>query len=186
MRIVAGAYGGRRLLQPKGNDVRPTSDKVRGAIFNILRGYGAVDGARILDAFCGTGALGLEALSQGAEYVTFVDKAKSSLDLARANAAAFGAEKQCDFILKDAVSYASNHNGSKKFDLIFLDPPYRKSLALKLLELLVSGGFLSDDALCVLEVEKEFQDRFNDAFSTLQEKVYGDTKVIFLGVKVAQ
>ena len=87
MRIVAGQYGGRRLEVPKGRDIRPTSDKVRGAIFNALRSRGAVEHARVLDAFCGTGALGLEALSQGAAHL---DKSRESLELARRNAAALG------------------------------------------------------------------------------------------------
>ncbi len=180
MRIVAGAYGGRRLMQPKGRDVRPTSDKVRGAMFNILRGLGAVDGARVLDAFCGTGALGLEALSQGSAHVVFVDKVKASLDLARGNAQALGPDGACDFILKDAGSLRQSHLGSQKFDLVFLDPPYRKDYVPKLLELLALEDVMRDGCVCVLEVEKAFQNAFNEPYVILQEKVYGDTKVIFL------
>lgn len=180
MRIVAGAYGGRKLMQPKGADIRPTSDKVRGAMFNILRGMGAVQGAQVLDAFCGTGALGLEALSQGAAHVTFVDKAKPSLDLARSNAKALGVDATSKFILKDAVSLRPDQIGSTIFDLVFLDPPYRKSYIDKVLAQFHLQGFLKPDSICVLEVEKEFQNAFVDPYMMLQEKVYGDTKVIFL------
>ena len=97
MRIVAGQWGGRRLIEPRGRDIRPTSDKVRGAVFNMLRGYGAVEGACVLDAFCGSGALGLEALSQGAHSCVFADKDRASLDLARRNVAQFDAQEMCEF-----------------------------------------------------------------------------------------
>lgn len=180
MRIVAGEYGGRKLMQPKGADIRPTSDKVRGAIFNILRGLGAIEGTRVLDAFCGTGALGLEALSQGAAHITFVDKVKASLDLARSNTHALGVYETCEFILKDAVLLRQDQVGSELYDLVFLDPPYRKSYIDKMLVYLHLQGFLKQGCVCVLEAEKEFQIAFFDPYMMLQEKVYGDTKVIFL------
>ena len=100
MRIVAGRYGGRKLMVPKGRDIRPTSDKVRGAVFNMLDSRGAVQGALVLDAFCGTGALGFEALSRGARHCTFIDKNSESLKLCRANAQALGAEGECRFFLQ--------------------------------------------------------------------------------------
>ena len=90
MRIVSGQYSGRKLEVPKGRDIRPTSDKVRGAVFNALRSRGAVEDEKVLDAFCGSGALGLEALSQGASSCTFVDKSRHSLELAQRNAKALG------------------------------------------------------------------------------------------------
>ena len=102
MRIISGRYKGRVLEAPRGNDIRPTSDKVRGSVFNILRGRGVLDGVSVLDLFCGTGALGLEALSNGARQCVFVDKDRRSLDLARRNADRLGAEG-CAFILQDAL-----------------------------------------------------------------------------------
>ena len=129
MRIVSGIYGGRKLQVPRGKDIRPTSDKVRGAMFNVLRGFDAVDGSRVLDAFCGSGALGLEALSQGAAHVTFCDKSRVSLDLAKENAGALGCAEHSDFILKDALKIDAE---AGPYDLAFLDPPYGQNLIPKI------------------------------------------------------
>lgn len=180
MRIVAGALGGRALQTPKGKDIRPTGDKIRGAMFNILRGLGAVEGAHVLDAFCGTGALGLEALSQGAESCVFVDKAKASLGLARENAENLGVLGQSEFILKNSVSSSLAQKSAKSFDLVFLDPPYRKELIVQTLDNLCKNESFSNNAICVIEAEKGFELGVIDGFLTLQEKIYGDTTVIFL------
>lgn len=180
MRIVAGQFGGRRLLVPKGQDIRPTSDKVRGAVFNMLRGYGAVQDAHVLDAFCGTGALGLEALSQGALEVTFVDKSRESLALARQNAEAIGVQEVCAFLNKDAKDIGIRKEGVSPFDLVFMDPPYRKSLIPKCLEILVNQDWIRDGAIFVLEAEKEFRYGSFGGFELLKEKIYGDTRVILL------
>ncbi|MGH1398155.1 MAG: 16S rRNA (guanine(966)-N(2))-methyltransferase RsmD [Alphaproteobacteria bacterium] len=180
MRIVAGQWGGRRLQVPKGRDIRPTSDKVRGAVFNMLRGMGAVNRAVVLDAFCGSGALGLEALSQGASSCVFVDKAKSSLELARLNAAQFEAEGVSRFCYGDAAKDLVYRKYNAAFDLVFLDPPYRKSMIDSVLK---NNGFLEslrDGAIIVVEVEREFQYEVDSYFEGLQEKMYGDTKVVIL------
>lgn len=177
MRIIAGVAGGRRLKTPEGRDVRPTSDKVRGAIFNALQARGAVEGAAALDVFCGSGALGLEALSRGAEHCTFIDNNKVSLALAKENAKALGFE--ATFIFADAVKLKT---APKKFSLVFLDPPYNKNLVVPALEKLMTGGWVEDDAVCVVETEKGFKGIFPAAFHVLDEKIYGDTKVIFLSV----
>jgi 16S rRNA (guanine966-N2)-methyltransferase len=103
MRIVAGKYGSRILKAPSSDAVRPTSDKLRGAIFNILRSRGVLDGAWAMDCFCGTGALGIEALSQGAEHCVFVDNARASFDLAKENAAALKIGDEAEFIFRDAT-----------------------------------------------------------------------------------
>ena len=127
MRIVGGAHSGRKLSVPKSNDIRPTSDKVRGAIFNALDARGAVNGARVLDAFCGSGALGLEALSRGAAHVTFWDNDSRSLALAKENAASLGVVSDCVFQKRDALKSPDPKPG-EVFDLVFMDPPYRKNM----------------------------------------------------------
>lgn len=109
MKIVAGKYGGRRLLTPKNRDIRPTSDKVRGAIFNMLASRGALEGAVVLDAFCGTGALGLEALSRGAEHCMFIDKSRTSLALTRENANVFGVGAEASYVSCDVLRWAEKH-----------------------------------------------------------------------------
>jgi len=179
MRIVAGVYGGRKLQVPKGRDVRPTSDKVRGAIFNTLGGYLDFDGAYVLDAFCGTGALGLEALSRGAWHCTFIDKARSSLDLAKQNAQDFGAIEHCAFKVADAGKVHLN----RQFDLLFLDPPYRQGLIDVALAHLVQQGALREGAICVLESEKRAEIDFPEGLEFFKDKDYGDTRVTYLRYK---
>ena len=179
MRIVAGRHKGRRLQVPKNKDIRPTSDKVRGAIFNALISMGAVEGAQVLDGFCGTGALGLEALSRGAAQCTFTDKARASLDLAKANAQDLGAMDHSTFhVLDIGKSFAPL--GGSKYDLVFLDPPYRMNLLSPVLKGLLGESLLSDGAVLVLEAEKSFEPECADAFTLQFEKIYGDTKVMCL------
>ena len=174
MRIVAGIYGGRCLNVPKGQDIRPTSDKVRGAIFNTLVGYIDFQGAQVLDAFCGTGALGLEALSRGAEHCTFIDKARASLDLAKGNAADLGAEGASTF----KIGNASKVSLSGDYSLLFFDPPYAKGLVQQALDNLRS--VMADEAICVVESEKTLDFNPDKGFELLKEKIYGDTKVLYL------
>jgi 16S rRNA (guanine966-N2)-methyltransferase len=181
VRIVAGIYGGRKLRVPKGRDIRPTSDKVRGAIFNTLAGYLDFDGGRVLDAFCGTGALGLEALSRGVGYCLFADKAKASLDLARENAGDLGALDESGFKIGDASKVHLGQGGA--FDLVFLDPPYGKGLIEAALENFLQQGVLSDEAVIVLESEKGFVLKSHVDFETLKDKLYGDTLVTYLRYK---
>ena len=180
MKIVSGKYGGRRLQVPKNYDIRPTSDKIRGAIFNMLQSRGAVEHAYVLDAFCGTGALGLESLSRGAEFCTFLDKARNSLSLAQENAKLLGAEVDSNFNLKDAMKYDARTGEEKQYDLIFLDPPYKQDLITSTLGKLISGDWVSDQCWIVCESEKSFSLAIPAGFTQDEEKIYGDTKVILL------
>ena len=136
MRIVAGTHGGRRLTTPPGRDTRPTSDRVREALFSILEARGgkgadagALDGARVLDLFAGSGALGLEALSRGAASAVFVDSSRSAVEAVRANLAALGLaaavhRRDAAAALRDAAARGD------AYDLVFLDPPYRSAAGL--------------------------------------------------------
>ena len=183
MRIVSGIYGGRRLEVPSSYDIRPTSDKVRGAIFNALVSRGAVDGARVLDCFCGTGALGLEALSRGAVHATFWDKDRRSLDLAKRNVEVLGAMERCDFVLRDACGVQARVLGAVQgdvYDLVFLDPPYRKGLVELAVQGLQESAYIRTGSVCVVEAEREFVFDGGKAFDVLSEKIYGDTKVLIL------
>ncbi|MCB1532769.1 MAG: 16S rRNA (guanine(966)-N(2))-methyltransferase RsmD [Alphaproteobacteria bacterium] len=177
MRIVAGIYGGRKLHVPKGYDVRPTSDKVRGAVMNALASRGAIDGAVVLDVFCGTGALGLEALSRGAAVCTFIDKARSSLDLARKNAADLGADN-AQFLLKEAQKISARPETQGPASLVFLDPPYNKGLIQAALGALQEGGWFADEAMIVAESEAELS-LSCAGFRILDEKIYKDTKITY-------
>ena len=180
MRITGGTYGGRLLKAPSGRDVRPTSDKVRQAIFNILNSRGLVDGAHVLDGFCGTGALGIEALSWGAAHCTFVDKSKASLDLCKENFAALKIPTPATFVLKDAVTLGPKPENAPLADLVFLDPPYRQGLVTLSLIGLVEKGWLATDANVLIETEKFFAEP-QRGFDTLMERDYGDTRIALLG-----
>lgn len=122
MRIIAGRLKGRRLQGPKGPGIRPTSDKLRETIFNILQGE--IEDRSVLDGFAGTGAMGLEALSRGARMATFVERDSAALRLLRANVAACGAEEACAIIRDSFLGFSARHSGLGRFDLVFVDPPY--------------------------------------------------------------
>ncbi len=175
MKIVSGKYGGRRLIVPKDRSIRPTTDKVRGAVFNMLASRGAVDGVRVLDAFCGSGALGLEALSRGADHCTFIDKSRSSIDLTKENADALKATGFCDFSVRDATKMPKNQGDM--YGLVFLDPPYKKDLVPDVLQKLISGHWLDDGAWIVCESERHFTLPVLPNLMNDHEKIYGDIKI---------
>ena len=177
MRIVGGSHKGRRLIVPKDRDIRPTSDKVRGAIFNALEARGAVRDAHVLDAFCGSGALGLEALSRGAALAHFWDNDPYALALARENAAVLGLLEHAVFTRRNAVQF-SEAWCEQPFSLVLLDPPYRKGYIRRVLESLVRDQCLADGAYCVLEMEAGHDPVLPAVFSVHFDKIYGDTRVI--------
>ena len=181
MRIVAGTYGGRRLQVPKGRDIRPTSDKVRGAIFNALEARGFLDGAHVLDAFCGTGALGLEALSRGAGFCTFWDKDKASLALAKENATALDVMGQCAFHLRDAAKQISE-NLSSNIGILFLDPPYRKGFIELSINALQDSQVLDSECVIVMEMERDHDPNLSVSHAVHFDKAYGDTRVLIVQI----
>lgn len=182
MRIIGGAARGRLLKTPSGQDIRPTSDKVRLAIFNALFSRGGVLDKVIFDAFCGTGALGCEALSQGAAKVVFCDLSKISLNLAKENATALNFLDRSEFILKDATKIDHRPPTIKPIQIAFLDPPYRKGLISPTLDALYAGDWLSENALLILETDAK-EDHITNHGQIVFDKTYGDTRVTFLQKK---
>lgn len=174
MRITGGTWRSRMLKVPQ-HGTRPTSDKVRQAIFNMLNARGAVVDAVVCDAFCGSGALGLEALSQGAQSCIFWDKSPPSIRVTKDNAAALGAE---NVIIKqqNATTIGPRPEGQPPFTLIFLDPPYNEGLVVLTVDALYAGGWVDDDALFVVETAAH-EDLALTSLALVQEKIYGDTKV---------
>jgi 16S rRNA (guanine966-N2)-methyltransferase len=174
MRIVRGSHGGRVLRAPHGAATRPTSEKVREAIFNILPD---VEGMQVLDMFAGSGALGIEALSRGAAHATFIDQAKPALTAVRANLRELGLETRATVLAGDAVTLAARHAPAAPWQLVFVDPPYRSDLATRAVQALAN---LAPDAVIVIE-----HDRRNappDALGSLlrtDQRRYGDTLVSF-------
>lgn len=181
MRIIAGQHKGRRLNTPSNTLIRPTSDKVRQAIFNALYSRGALDNARVLDGFCGTGALGLEALSQGAEHCVFFDKNRASLNLCRDNIALLKEEENTHCVIHDTTKPLQRPEQIKPIDLVFLDPPYGKNMVEQAIETLKTGNWLDPDCWFVLETGKD--EVINASISIDDEKHYGDTKIIFAQMK---
>jgi 16S rRNA (guanine966-N2)-methyltransferase len=191
MRIVAGKHRGLSLATPKDARVRPTSDRVREALFNVLAhndfGVGfTVEGARVLDLFAGTGALGLEALSRGAKYVLFVDDHAESRALVRRNVEAAHATGATKIWRRDATGLSEMPaNAGGPFDLVFLDPPYRKGLVERALASARDGVWLAEKAIVVAEMALDEVFAVPAGFSALDERTYGDTKVVLLTAAVA-
>lgn len=181
MRITGGLYRGRILAAPPGRDVRPTGDKVRLALFNILNGRGLPDGITVIDAFCGTGALGLEALSRGAAACAFLDNGRASLEACRRNIAALKIpEEQALVLNRDMTRPGARPESFAPAALVFLDPPYRRELGAPALSGLAAGGWIAPGALCVCEEAKDAPAPAPDAFETGNSRDYGDTRLHFL------
>ena len=183
MRIVAGRHRGRRLLAPPGDTVRPTSDRAREALFNILsHGQLAAEGipfagVAVLDAFAGTGALGLEALSRGAAEAAFIEQDRDALATLRRNIAALGEDAHSRIVPGDATRPP---RAPSAYALAFLDPPYRSGLAAAALTALDAAGWLSPDALAVVELAAREHLAPPAGFSLLDERVYGAARLLFL------
>lgn len=187
MRITGGTLGGRALAAPSDNRVRPTSDKVRQAIFNILahQDFGdgfALEGARVADLFAGTGALGIEAISRGAAFVLFIEDSGESRALIHRNVEALGLTGVTKIWRRDATRLGPMAPGAGgPFELVFLDPPYRKNLIAPALAALRDGGWLAHGALIVAEsAANEDALETPPGFRTLDVRIYGETQVTFL------
>jgi 16S rRNA (guanine966-N2)-methyltransferase len=183
MRIVGGRFRGRTLGAPKSQAIRPTADRLREALFNILtHAYDdPVGGARVLDLFAGTGALGLEAASRGAGFVLFVDDGAEARALIRGNVEMLGFGGSSKVYRRDATKLGPV-SPLEPFSLAFLDPPYGKGLAEHALASARDGGWLTPDALIVVE---EAVDAFNapEGFEELERRDYDDTEFVFLRLR---
>ena len=186
MRVTGGTLRGRTLAAPADMRVRPTSDKVRQAVFNILAhndfGCGfALEGAAVADLFAGTGALGIEAISRGAKYCLFVEDAAESRALIRTNVEAFGLTGATKIWRRDATDLGPMGAGAGgPFELVFLDPPYRKNLVAPALASLRDGGWLAKNAICVCECAADEDIPSTDGFAQIDDRSYGETRVKIL------
>jgi 16S rRNA (guanine966-N2)-methyltransferase len=181
MRVVGGRLRGRSLASPKSNVIRPTADRLREALFNILvHAYDdPIAGARALDLFAGTGALGIEAVSRGAAFVLFVDDGAEARALLRENVAALGLGGTSKVFRRDATKLGPAHP-IEPFSLVFLDPPYGKGLADKALASAQSGGWLARDALIVVEEAAKPAFAAPDGFTELERRRYDDTEFVIM------
>jgi 16S rRNA (guanine966-N2)-methyltransferase len=181
MRVVGGRLKGRNLASPSSRDIRPTADRLREAIFNILiHAYDdPVQDARVLDLFAGTGALGIEAISRGAKFTLFVDNGAEARALMRDNVEALGLGGVTKVYRRDATDLGPAHP-MEPFSLVFLDPPYAQGLADKALVSLRDGGWLTLSALVVVEEAKAVAFKAAEGFTELERRAYDDTEFVFL------
>jgi 16S rRNA (guanine966-N2)-methyltransferase len=183
MRIDSGSHRGTRLVVPEGKDIRPTSDRARQAIFNILaHGHDAIAEAKVLDVFAGSGALGLEALSRGAQSLVAMERERIAADCIKKNAAACHESERVTIILGDATQPPPAHRYGKfaPCDLVFLDPPYGQGLVAPALDALARNGWIAGQALVVTEMA--LRDSFAPpaGFNAVDERRYGKARVVLL------
>ena len=172
MRIIAGTRRGHKLYGFEGRDIRPTTDRVKESMFNLIQDF--VPQSRVLDLFAGSGALCFEALSRGAEYGVLVDRDKASLELIRKNNASLGFSN-AETVSAEAMDFLNRTKD--KFSLIFLDPPYNKGFIAPVIHRIVEKGVLSEDGIIVLE--SDFSDEHGDFEGLIKykQKKYGRSYV---------
>lgn len=189
MRIIGGRHRGRALRVPRVEGVRPTADRVREAVFNILDHGVAWDGleaAPVVDAFAGTGAYGLEALSRGAARATFIDRDAAALAAIRRNAAAMGEAQTITLLKLDATRLAPPPLAAgAPCALAFLDPPYGSGLAVPALQCLATHGWLKQGAIAVVEVAAREPFAPPPRYAIIDERIYGAARVIFTAIAAA-
>lgn len=180
MRIIAGQFRGAALASVGKGDVgahlRPTTDRVRESLFNVLNNFDVIEGARVLDLFAGTGALGLEALSRGAAHVAFVDDGRVAQRLIGQNIAKLRVRDQTEIIRRDARKLPGRTG--VPFDLVFLDPPYRMGFGAKAIASALDGGWLSRKTFIVWEEATPMEPP--TGFEVVDSRRYGDTHVTLM------
>ena len=173
MRIISGIRRGHKLHEFGGYDIRPTTDRVKEAIFSMITPY--IVGAEVLDMFAGSGALSFEMLSRGAAHAVLIDKDKHSVDIIRRNAESLGFSDMCEIVACSSFDYARRCD--KKFDVIFLDPPYNKGFITEALAAIAENGILAGDGIVVLESDStDFKDGY-DGLEIIKQKKYGRTYI---------
>jgi 16S rRNA (guanine966-N2)-methyltransferase len=185
MRIVGGSHRGRILESPEGMGTRPTSDRARESVFNVLRHAkwlpgDVLDGAMVADIFAGTGALGLEALSQGAAHAVFIEQDRKASAVCRKNITNLKEEGQSLLLAADALAPPPRPADLAPRTLVFLDPPYGKDMGAQALEALVRRDWLAPQAVCVLEMSKKQQEKMPDGFKLEDERAYGIALIRFM------
>ena len=185
MRIVGGEFRGRVLATPKTDEIRPTTDRTRESLFNIIsHSYPeALDGARVMDMFAGTGAVGLEALSRGCKQALFVELGVEGRGLLRTNIETLGLTGRAKIFRRDATDMGQVGT-MEPFDFLFADPPYGKGLGEKAILSAANGGFLVPDALVILEERSDIMPAFAPDFALLDRRTFGETTMHFYRYKV--
>ncbi|MCX5512454.1 16S rRNA (guanine(966)-N(2))-methyltransferase RsmD [Kaistia algarum] len=180
MRIVGGEFRGRSLASPQSQSIRPTSDRLRESLFNVLaHGYGdPVAGARVLDLFAGTGALGLEAMSRGAAFGLFVDEGVEARGLVRRNVEALGLTGRTKLFRRDATKLGPAGTVAP-FDIVFADPPYRRGLGELALVSALGGGWMKPGTLVILEEASDTEVSTPNGLELIERREAGETQLLF-------
>ena len=177
MRVISGSARGKKLLCATGDDIRPTLDRVKESIFNMIAFN--ISDATVLDLFCGSGALGIEALSRGAKHAHFIDNNKASLNITKKNLDATRLNDNATVILSDALDFVKTT--TLKFDIIFLDPPYASDIYGKILKEITKRNLLTPSGLIVVEADKVLTPPFDySPFELFREKNYGRVKILIM------
>jgi 16S rRNA (guanine966-N2)-methyltransferase len=181
MRIDAGSHRGVKLATPQGLDTRPTSDRARQAVFNILaHTYDAIRDAKVLDVFAGSGAMGLEALSRGAERASFIESDRGAAEAIRRNIAACREQARAQLFIADARKPPQVAANWAPCSLVFLDPPYGKDLLLPALMALRGAGWITAAAILVAEMNRKDSLAAPEGFELLEDREYGKARIIVL------
>lgn len=184
MRITSGLHRGRPLNAPADKTTRPTGDRVRSSVFNILRHgkwhNGVLEEATVLDAFAGTGALGLEALSQGADHAVFIEQDKTAAQLCQSNIDLLKETPRTLVLKWDACHPPARPANIEPRSLVFLDPPYGRNMGAEALKNLAAQGWLKEGAICVMEMAKKMPETLPSGFTLMDERAYGIAQVQFL------
>lgn len=178
MRIVGGKFRGRPLATPQSNAIRPTTDRTRESLFNILMHKYAdrIEGGRVLDLFAGTGALGLETISRGARYGVFIEESAEGRGLLRQNIENFGLQGQTKVFRRNACQLGAAGT-LEPFDVVFADPPYGQGLGEQALQSALDGNWLNSDAIIILEEEADAVLSLDERFVIEDERDYGLTTI---------
>jgi len=185
LRIIGGKNRGRKLFVPEGNKIRPTSDRIRESIFNILNSHmdGGFDGKVVVDLFSGTGALGLEAMSRGARSAILVDSQLEAITLIKRNVENLGEDANITVLKRDATRIGPFPFLNSNADIIFLDPPYDRKLIPVSLGSLIDNDWLANESLCIIELSIRETIDYHDEFNLVDIRKYGKTLVHILRFK---
>ncbi len=180
MRVIAGKNRGAKLMSLEGNNTRPTSDRIKETLFNIINQQ--LLGANVLDLFSGSGSLGIECVSRGADFATLVENFPEAIQVINSNVAHTKNEEKIKVIKSDVMEYLKKNKSGDKYDVIFLDPPYLHDYEALVLELLYEGDFLTDDGIIVVEHSSK-TNVDNHYFEIYREKEYKVTSLTFMRKK---
>lgn len=180
MRVITGTAKGKKLKTLEGDLTRPTSERIKGAIFSSIQFE--IEGRRVLDLFAGSGQMGIEALSRGAERAFFVDSSREAVEIVKDNLSACGFTDRAKYLVQDFRNYIRKASGRETFDLVFIDPPYKDKSALSALMLLIRGGMLSAGAIVCLEAGEPFSgdEAELSGFEIIKNTAYGKKSSVLI------